>query len=251
MPEKGICAHRGANQTHPENTIAAFEEAVRLGAHMIEFDVRMTKDKKLVIMHDKSVDRTTNGTGLVSELTLEDIEKLDAGSWKSKIFINEKVPTLKETLQMMPKNIWLNIHLKGDEELGEATAKVLVSEGRVHQGVIACGYNAAKGVKKVNSNIFICNMERQANRKEYVQETIQGGFSFIQLLNKREDNTIADDVKKLSKSHIMVNYYHAETDEEIANLFDAGVNFILTNYLEQALNMANSLEIKRVNYKTD
>jgi len=56
MPEKGICAHRGAMDTHPENTLSAFREAVRLGAHMIEFDVRMTKDKALVILHDALVD---------------------------------------------------------------------------------------------------------------------------------------------------------------------------------------------------
>ena len=91
MPIKGLCAHRGANETHPENTLAAFKEAIRLGAHMIEFDVRMTKDKKLVIMHDKTVDRTTNGSGAVSDLTLNEIKKLDAGSWKDKKFAGEKV----------------------------------------------------------------------------------------------------------------------------------------------------------------
>jgi len=112
LPERGICAHRGAMETHPENTISAFKEAIRLGAHMIEFDVRMTKDGKLVIMHDKSVNRTTNGSGLVSDLTYDEIKKLDAGRWKSEMFKGERIPTLKETLQVMPHNIWLNIHLK-------------------------------------------------------------------------------------------------------------------------------------------
>jgi len=68
LPQRGICAHRGANNTHPENTIAAFKEAIRLGAHMIEFDVQMSKDSVLVIMHDKTVDRTTNGHGLISDV---------------------------------------------------------------------------------------------------------------------------------------------------------------------------------------
>jgi glycerophosphoryl diester phosphodiesterase len=152
-------------ETHPENTITAFEEAIRLGAHMIEFDVRMTSDKQLVIMHDKTVDRTTNGSGAVGELTLEEIKNLDAGSWKSQKFIGEKVPTFKEALAVMPQNIWLNIHLKGSEELGKAVAKVLTSEERTNQGVIACGNSAAKGVKSVNQNIMICNMERQGDRE--------------------------------------------------------------------------------------
>jgi len=112
MPLKGICAHRGAMETYPENTLAAFKEAIRLGAHMVEFDVRITKDNELVIMHDKSVDRTTDGKELIIDLTLVEIKKLDAGSWKSAKFNGEKVPTLKETLSVFPKNIWLNIHLK-------------------------------------------------------------------------------------------------------------------------------------------
>ncbi|MEQ9583273.1 MAG: glycerophosphodiester phosphodiesterase family protein, partial [Arenibacter sp.] len=123
MPEKGICAHRGANETHPENTLAAFEEAIRLGAQMIELDVQMTKDHQLVIMHDDKVNRTTNRRGQVREYTLRKLKKLDAGKWKSKEFKKERVPTLKEALDIMPKNIWLNIHLKGDESLGAATAE--------------------------------------------------------------------------------------------------------------------------------
>ena len=70
LPSMGICAHRGAMETHPENTIAAFEEAIRLGAQMIEFDVRLTKDNIPVVIHDDTVDRTTDGSGPVKQLTL-------------------------------------------------------------------------------------------------------------------------------------------------------------------------------------
>lgn len=78
MPARGICAHRGASDTHPENTIAAFREAIRLGAQMIEFDVALTKDGKLVLMHDRTIDRTTDGSGRVEEWLLADLKKLDA-----------------------------------------------------------------------------------------------------------------------------------------------------------------------------
>jgi len=249
LPQKGVCAHRGANETHPENTIAAFKEAIRLGAHMIEFDVRMTKDKKLVIMHDKTVDRTTNGSGAVSELTLKKIKNLDAGSWKSEKFAGEKVPTFKETLEIMPQNIWLNIHIKGGEELGEATAKVLTAEGRTHQGVIACGSDAARGVRKVNPNILICNMERQGNREEYVEETIKGKFPFIQLLKKRNDRDLKSDITKLKRNNIKVNYYFGDTEQEVIDLLEMGVNFVLTNKLEKMLEVAESIGIKRNIYK--
>jgi len=243
MPERGVCAHRGAMDTHPENTLSAFEEAIRLGAHMIEFDVRITKDMKLVIMHDATVDRTTDGTGRVSELTLKEIQMLDAGSWKSEVFAGEKVPTFKEALSAMPKNIWLNIHLKGDEELGRATAKVLISEGRLHQGVIACGAEATRGVKTVNSKIRICNMERHGSRVEYVDETIEGKYLFIQLLKKRTDTELVNDIKRLKKNNVKINYYFGDTDEEVKELFEIGVDFVLTNRLSEMIEVAESIGI--------
>ena len=88
-----VCAHRGASDTHPENTIEAFREAIRLGAQMIEFDVALSRDGKLVLMHDSTVDRTTNGKGPVSQLTLEELKKLDAGVYKAKHFAGATVPT--------------------------------------------------------------------------------------------------------------------------------------------------------------
>ncbi len=247
LPDRGICAHRGASETHPENTLAAFKEAVRLGAQMVEFDVRITKDKKLVIIHDKSVDRTTNSKGLISELTLAEIKELDAGSWKSKEFKDEKVPTLKEALAVFPKNIWLNIHLKGNKELGEATAIVLVAEDRMHQGVIACGEVAATGVKNVSQKILICNMERQSDRNEYVQKTIQEKYPFIQLLKKRNDDRLQENIRILKQNKIKVNYYFGDTEREVKELFDNGVDFVLTNKLEQMLEVAEEMGIKRLN----
>ncbi len=250
LPSRGICAHRGANETHPENTLEAFKEAVRLGAHMVEFDVQITKDKQLVIMHDKSVDRTTNGKGLVSDLTLSEIKKLDAGSWKYSKFKGEEVPTLKEALAVFPKNIWLNIHLKGNKKLGEMTAKVILSEGRVRQGVIACGKEAASGVKSVSSKILICNMERQSDRKEYVQKTIQEKYPFIQLLKKRNDNSLRDDLTILHQNKVKINYYFGDTESEVKELFEIGVDFVLSNKLDQMLTVAEKMGIERLNQKS-
>ena len=247
LPDRGICAHRGENQEHPENTLSAFKAAIDMGAQMIEFDVRLTKDKKPVIMHDRSVDRTTNGKGLVSELTFEEIRKLDAGSWKSEKFKGEKVPTLEETLDIMPQNIWLNVHLKGDRELGKIVAQVIREKKREKQAVIACDSRVLAGVREVGDDFLICNMERQSDRKEYVDETIRKKFPFIQLLIKRRDETLAGDVKRLNENNIKVNYYHAETPESTRELFDMGVDFVLTNHLKDMLRVADSLGIERTN----
>ncbi|MCM4172683.1 glycerophosphodiester phosphodiesterase [Arenibacter sp. TNZ] len=241
LPQKGICAHRGANETHPENTLAAFAEAIRLGAQMIEFDVQMTKDNQLVIMHDKSVDRTTNRRGLVGNLTLKKIKRLDAGKWKSKKFKRERVPTLKEALDIMPKNIWLNIHLKGDERLGAATAEAVIASGRTHQAVIAVGNEAAKGVRQVSNSLMICNMDRLTSRVDYIDGTINNNFPFIQLKSSMDDENMLNDLKRLKDNGVTVNYFHSEDETKVKELLDAGIDFILTDRLSKMLQAFDTL----------
>jgi glycerophosphoryl diester phosphodiesterase len=157
--------------THPENTLAAFREALRLGVHMIELDVRLTRDGHLVILHDETVDRTTDGQGKISEMTLDEATDLDAGSWKSDAFAGERIPRLQEALAIMPDHIWLNIHLKGGRILGEKVARVIVEENRLHQAFLACGTDAASGAKGISRDILICNMERQGDRNRAVSSS--------------------------------------------------------------------------------
>lgn len=242
MPLKGICAHRGAMDTHPENTLSAFKEAIRLGAQMIEFDVQLSKNNKLVIIHDTLVDRTTNGSGLVKNLKLNKIRRLDAGSWKSKEFAGEKIPTLKEVLRIMPQNIWLNIHLKGDKKLGRKIAKLIISEDRGHQAVIACEKGAALGVRTVNKELMICNMERLNSREDYINETIQKEYAFIQIKKSRDDGFLGSNVQKLKKRNIRINYFHADTKNEVSTLFELGVDFILTNHLSEMMDAFSKLD---------
>ncbi|MED5402209.1 MAG: glycerophosphodiester phosphodiesterase family protein, partial [Planctomycetota bacterium] len=208
MPARGICAHRGASDTHPENTIKAFREAIRLGAQMIEFDVALSRDGQLVLMHDSTVDRTTNGKGPVSQLTLEELKKLDAGTFKAKHFGGEQVPTLDEALAMMPENIWLNVHLKEvpgqAEKLAEQVTGRIVVHRRLHQAFLACGARAAAAARRADARIKICNMERQANSRKYVDETIANKNAFIQLLG---GETVDPAHTRLLKQHrIRINY---------------------------------------------
>lgn len=108
-----IFAHRGSAGTHPENTMAAFREAERVGADGIELDVHLTKDNEVVVIHDSTADRTTNGTGEMRNLTLKELRKLDAGLNYSKKYKGERIPALKEVLSWMQENtLELNIELK-------------------------------------------------------------------------------------------------------------------------------------------
>lgn len=94
-----IIAHRGAALLAPENTLAAIDSGIALGADFIEIDIQRTQDGKLVLMHDKSVDRTTNGKGKVRDMKWEELRKLDAGSYFGGQFSEEKIPSLEEALQ--------------------------------------------------------------------------------------------------------------------------------------------------------
>lgn len=108
-----VIAHRGASGSHPENTLPAFLRAIALGSDLIELDLRMTKDGHVVVIHDASVDRTTNGKGLVAELTLAQIKALDAGfsftpdGGKTFPFkgLGITVPTLEEVLLALPEQL--------------------------------------------------------------------------------------------------------------------------------------------------
>ena len=94
-----IIARHGSLENTPENTIAAFEQTADIGIRGLEVDVRKTSDGKLILMHDDTIDRTTDGKGYVNQLTYEEIRLYDAGSWKSKEFADERVPLLSEVLQ--------------------------------------------------------------------------------------------------------------------------------------------------------
>jgi glycerophosphoryl diester phosphodiesterase len=109
-----VVAHRGSSGKAPENTLAAFKLAVEEGADMIECDVRLTRDGEVVVYHDKTLDRTTDGTGRVEKRTLVELRKVDAGSWFNDTFSGERIPTLDEVLELLDERAYLNIELKSD-----------------------------------------------------------------------------------------------------------------------------------------
>ena len=245
LPERGLCAHRGAMTSHPENTLPAFQEAIRVGAQMIEFDVQLSSDSALVVMHDGTVDRTTNGTGNVADMTLAAIKALDAGSWKSAEFKGVKVPVLEEVLAIMPRNIWLNIHIKGGEEAGRRVAREVVKANRLEQTVLAVTKAAREGARKEEPGILICNMERQSGGLDYVEGTIEMDAHFIQLRGEIKPN-IRELTQKLKKTGIKINFFGTDNPKELAVLFQLGVDFPLVNDITSSMETAVVLGIAPV-----
>jgi glycerophosphoryl diester phosphodiesterase len=244
LPQKGVCAHRGASSIRPENTVPAFQEAAKLGAQMIEFDVWLTKDGEAVIMHDASVNRTTDGHGKIADLTLAEIQSLDAGVKKGPRFKGLKVPTLDEALAAMPTNVWLNVHLKEGAAAARVAAETLKRTNRLRQAVMACSAPAAAAARSVAPGIRICCMDRQQGKmNDYVQAAIEQKADFIQLLAPPPTD-LKDLMAKLKAHAIRVNYYGIESPEGLRKLFEVGVDFPLVNDVAAGLKVAGDFGVK-------
>ncbi|MDD0851623.1 glycerophosphodiester phosphodiesterase family protein [Halobacteriovorax sp. GB3] len=109
-------AHRGASAYAPENTVSAIKKAIELGAKYIEIDVHMTKDGEVVAIHDSTIDRTSSGSGKVSDLNLTKLKEIDFGSWFSSKFKDERIPTLEEVLKITGNKSVLIIELKNGHD---------------------------------------------------------------------------------------------------------------------------------------
>lgn len=113
---KQTIAHRGASRERPENTIVALRRAIRVGATATEVDVRTSADNKLVLLHDATLDRTSTGSGMISELSLAELRQLDAGSWFDRRYRRQTIPTLREALVVCRGRIDILLDLKGTGE---------------------------------------------------------------------------------------------------------------------------------------
>lgn len=121
-----VILHRGASAYAPENTLAAFDLAVQLGVHHIELDLQLTADGHVVVIHDDTVDRTTNATGAVDDFTLAALQELDAGSWFGAAFSGEKIPTFEEVLLRYKGQLHIHAEIKGrSPSLAQRTADLI------------------------------------------------------------------------------------------------------------------------------
>ena len=237
MPSKALdgatkcCAHRGASSTHPENTLAAFEEAVRLRADMIEFDVGMSADGAAMLLHDATVDRTTNGAGDLSALTFEQARALDAGSHKGNQFAGEMIPTLEEALAVIPTGIVLNVHVKPAAGVVEQTIDVLRRTGRVGDAVIAGNVDQMIRVHEIDLGIRRCNLGGQG-RDDYLSMCIDLGVPWIQYSHKQ---VTEESVQAAHDLGIVVNCFYANDEAEMRRQIECGVDYILTDHAQTLL----------------
>ncbi|HIM37525.1 MAG TPA: hypothetical protein EYM38_05795 [Dehalococcoidia bacterium] len=136
-----VIAHRGDVTNAPENTISAFRAALDIGADGIELDVRLTKDEKLVVFHDRRLDRTSDGNGPVNHRTLDEVREMDAGSWFGPGFKGERPPTLDEVFESLPADFLINVEMKvimkGMRLIAHQVAEVVRRHARLDSTLVA------------------------------------------------------------------------------------------------------------------
>jgi glycerophosphoryl diester phosphodiesterase len=209
--------HRGARAYEPENTLRSFKKALEIGVDAVEFDVRKTKDDQLVVIHDANVKRTTDGTGLVSELTLEEIKRFSADK-------GEKIPTLKEALDFLDKKVKIVIELKEtgvEEKVVEA-----VRENGVQKNVVVVSFieEALQKVRDLNEDVETGLI--YVKHKNPVKAALDLGASYLLPLYRF---THTANVKKAHDNGLKIIVWTINKPEEVEEYAKKGVDGIASD----------------------
>ncbi len=244
MPYPRICAHRGFSTVAPENTMPAFGSAIALGASEIEFDLWETKDGEIVSCHDLSLERVSNGTGLLVEKTLNELKQLDFGCKFSEKYKGLCIVTFEEILQKFAGRVIMNVHVKtGLDHYNEEAMKKIVSlirkydcEKHVyfmisHDGVI-------KQFKQYAPDIAICVGHLSERPWDIVDRAIQLKCDKVQLFKPYFNQEM---INKAHENGIRCNMFFADEVEESQKYIEMGIDTILTN---DYLKISNALNIK-------
>ncbi|MFX0113863.1 MAG: glycerophosphodiester phosphodiesterase [Candidatus Hodarchaeota archaeon] len=227
-----VIAHRGASGWAPENTIPAFQKAVELEADMIEFDIQLSADRHIVVIHDKLVDRTTNGTGKVIDMTLAELRHLDAGAWFDAQFAGTRIPTFRETLSTIPETVQLNIELKYfDPKNGsfeQDVAAITTEFDLLNRAIFAARHpeNIIR-LKEQLPGINCVLLQKERTENDYIEAMQKLNLKTAQIRRHSMNQAF---INRLHSHQIKVNLFYADEPAEMKQFVTMGVDGILTNY---------------------
>lgn len=206
-----LVAHRGSSADRPENTLASYRRAIDAGATAVEMDLRTTRDGVLVSLHDADMKRTTNGKGQVGDLTLEELQRLDAGGWFHPKYAGERVPTFREILELCGDRIDVLLDLK---ESGDDYAQVIATTVRKH-GVPKKTIVGVRSVEQARQFRKLLPEARQLAlipTPDSIDAFAEAGVDMIRLWPKWLKD--ADLVKKVRKHGVLLHINGATGEEE-------------------------------------
>jgi glycerophosphoryl diester phosphodiesterase len=244
LPSPLILCHRGAKNYAPENTLSAFKIALELGADGFELDTQLTSDGHVVVYHDRTVDRTTNGYGKPFQLSLAELRELDAGSSFSDEFRGEKIPTLDEVFETIGKRAIINVELKNFLTPFDNLAEKVCDVVRRHE--------MQKNI--IFSSFLPWNLKKAARILPEVQRgliTIKGrwgmwgrsfGFNFgnYDALHPYLGDVTVQQVQRVHKLKRRINVWTVNREDDMRRLFSWGVDGIMTDDPQLAVQVARS-----------
>jgi len=231
-----FCAHRGVSALMPENTLPAFAAALSLGADEIEFDVRLTKDCQLVVSHDGRLERISNGTGQLSDYTLEELKQLNIGvkqGWE--------VPfcTPEEVFEQFANKIVFNIHLKEHGENGYLIRKIvnLIEKYDAYENVYFAGSpDELEWMEKVAPNVRRVAIQLPKDEVGILEMARKYHCSGVQFWLGMFDEAL---IKQLHDEGIWCNLFYADDAENYEKYFSMGIDTLLTNRMDLAATYRN------------
>ena len=234
-----VTAHRGFSGDAPENTLAAFRKAIDTGSDMMELDVRFSKDAQMVVIHDDTLDRTTNGRGKVSDYTLKELKQLDAGSWFAPQISSEQIPTLKEVLELAKGKIPVNIEIKDDSrgqyKITDLADRALqeVKKAGMAEGVIFSSFypSSLQRIKERDPRMWVALLY---HRDWQSLGEVTGGRAFS-VVNLRHSFLTREKIRRIHQEGMKVNTYTVNSEEEMEKFIGWGIDGIITNHPDKLI----------------
>ena len=230
-----LVAHRGSSTVAPENTLAAFQQALADGADAIELDVRRSRDGEAVVIHDARLERTTNGRGKVEEYNLRELRRLSAGEWFHKKFSSERIPTLDDVFECMGGKMGINIEIKTETTrrlTGELVERCIhvVRKYRASRYVMISSFhhpfvNYAKALDPAITAGVLYHPVRHYRRSANVLVAAANAEFFICHRNAIRGKNI----RGIHKNGYLVGVYTVDTKKSLERMLGMGVDCIFSN----------------------
>ena len=226
--------HRGASGDAPENTIPSFQKAMELGADGIELDVMFSRDRELVVIHDYSVDRTTDGIGEVKNLTMDELRQLDAGAWFSADYSGTVIPTLAEVIEALDEDVLINIEIKSESPFSDGLEKAvvdLIARYDLYGRTIVSSFNPISliRVKRADSRIGT-GLIYSPDLPSFLSKGMLIPITKPDALHPRYDMVDEDYVARAHAKGYRISAWTVNEVEEMERLIELGVDGIITNY---------------------
>lgn len=237
LPRTLVIAHRGASDVAPENTFAAFQAALDAGADGIELDVTRCATGEIVVIHDDTVDRTTDGHGRVESIPYPALRALDAGSWFDPRFAGERVPLLGEVLERFGSELCINIEIKGRSQRGAGLVQevaALVARHHVEKRVLLSSFNpwalerAAHVSPRLPRGLLYAGVV-----PFHVRLALRLPFLHPEALHPHHGLVDARYVTRAHERGIRVNVWTVDDPARMSEMLRLGVDGIITNHPAQ------------------